>query len=855
MARHDRQAQASARYIAADDVHALKKTTQFSRTDHVKPHAVIAQLEPRLSIDRCNWREPDTQSVRPVTRMHTYFTQGRDNRPMPETLSHRATAAALLCTLSLLCTAPPASAAAFDLPSIDRIVNYTPKLPLQIFTADGAEIAQFGSERRIYTPLAKTPKLLQDAVLSVEDARFREHSGIDPKGMARAVVAALTGGRKQGASTITQQLVRTMLLTRAFTVERKAKEIVLAFKVEDALSKDRILEIYLNEIFLGQRAYGFAAAAKIYFGKTMDELTTGEAAMLAGLPQNPYYANPVANMERAVQRQRVVLDRMKATGAISEKQWAAARLEKIALRKPGERDLHAPHVAEMARRMVVERYGTEAYSSGIRVTTSLIASDQRAAHAAVQRGVLAFDRRGTWRGPEGLESLPESDDAKLSSAAGEALKDHMDDDTLRIAIVLKASPKEMLVQLGNGERVALNGAGLVWARAGLAAKAKAPLSIQRGSVIRVLQSGKKGTSNEWEIAQWPEAEAALVSLNSQTGRVRALVGGFDQSRQPFNHVTQAWRQPGSSFKPFLYSAALEERVMPATLVDDLPYTAPNGWSPSNSHAGSESPVTLREALTASSNLASVRVLNHVGVARAKEWTSRFGIDASRQPSNLTLALGTGSVTPLQMARGFATFANGGWRVSPVVVEKITDAQGKVLFEAPPPEALTEENRSIPARNAYVMSSLLNDVTRSGTGARVQADLRRNDVYGKTGTTDNAVDAWFVGYQPSLATAVWMGYGTPRSLGARESGSRTALPIWIDYMGAALKGVPEVPQGPPPPSLLRENNEWLYADWKNGGSVASITDAGGVQYAPEPGQFLPNIPDWAKALISGGPRDP
>jgi penicillin-binding protein 1A len=749
----------------------------------------------------------------------------------------------------------PASAATFDLPPIDRIVKYTPKLPLQIFTSDGAEIAQFGTERRIYVPLTKTPKLLQDAVLAVEDARFREHSGIDPKGMARAVVAALTGGRKQGASTITQQLVRTMLLTREFSVERKAKEIMLAFKVEDALSKDRILEIYLNEIFLGQRAYGFAAAAKTYFGKSMDQLTVGEAAMLAGLPQNPYYANPVANMDRALKRQRVVLERMKATGAITEAQWTAARAETIKLRTSGDNDLHAPHVAEMARRIVVERYGTEAYSSGIRVITSLIADDQRAAYEAVQKGVLDFDRRGSWRGPEGFEALPTADDAELSSLAAEALKDHPDDDTLRVAIVLKASPKEMQVQLGSGERISLTGSGLSWAQAGLKSKVKQELRIQRGSVVRVVQSGKKGTATEWSIAQWPEAEAALVSMDSNTGRVRALVGGFDQSRQPFNHVTQAWRQPGSSFKPLLYSAALEERVMPGTLIDDLPYTASNGWSPSNSHAGGDTPITLREALAKSSNLASVRVLDHVGVARAKEWAARFGIDAARQPSNLTLALGTGSVTPLQMVRAYATFANGGWRVAPVVVEKIIDAQGKVLFEEHPPEALTEDNRVIPARNAYVMSSLLNDVTRYGTGARAQALLKRRDVYGKTGTTDNAYDAWFTGYHATLATAVWMGYDTPRSLGNRESGSRAALPIWIDYMGDALKGVPETPLGPVPNGLTRENDDWLYAEWKNGGSVASITDAGGVQYAPEPGQFLPNIPDWARALISSGPRNP
>lgn len=761
---------------------------------------------------------------------------------------------AFILALSLS-SVPPADAATFDLPSTDRIVKYTPKLPLQIYTSDGAEIAQFGTERRIYVPLAQTPKLLQDAVLAIEDARFREHSGVDPKGMARAVVAALTGGRKQGASTITQQLVRTMLLNREFSVERKAKEIMLAFKIEDALSKDRILEIYMNEIFLGQRAYGFAAAAKTYFGKTMDELSIAEAAMLAGLPQNPYYANPVANMARATQRQRVVLERMKITGVISEAQRIAARAETIQLRTPGERDLHAPYVAEMARRIVVERYGTEAYSSGIRVTTSLKAADQRAAYDAVQRGVLAFDRRGNWRGPEGFEELPTTkatDGPELSRLAAEALKDHADDDTLRVAIALSANPKEVLVQLASGERVTLKGKGLRWAQAGLKAKVKQELKLARGSVVRVVQSGKKGSPDEWEIAQWPEAEAALVSIDSSTGRVRALVGGFDHARQPFNHVTQAWRQPGSSFKPLLYSAALEERVMPTSLIDDLPFSAANGWSPSNSHAGGESPITLREALTKSSNLVSVRVLNHVGVAKAREWAARFGLDASRQPDNLTMALGTGSATPLQMARAYATLANGGWRVTPVVVEKITDAQGKVLFEAPKAEALTDANRTIPARNAYVMSSLLNDVTRYGTGARAQAVLKRRDIYGKTGTTDNAFDAWFTGYHPTLATAVWMGYDTPRSLGTRESGSRSALPIWIDYMGAALKGVPETPLGNPPPGLIRKDNDWLYAEWNDGGAVARISDEDGVQYTPPPGLLDPLIPDWAKALISRGP---
>ncbi|MDO9569522.1 MAG: PBP1A family penicillin-binding protein [Hydrogenophaga sp.] len=728
---------------------------------------------------------------------------------------------------------PPAAAATFELPPIDRIVNYQPKLPLQVFTADGVEIAQFGAERREYVPLARTPKLLQDAVLAVEDARFREHSGVDPKGMARAALALLTGGRKQGASTITQQLVRTMLLTRELTVERKAKEILLAFKVEEALSKDRILEIYLNEIFLGQRAYGFASAARTYFGKPMDQLTLAEAALLAGLPQNPYYANPVANFERAVQRQRVVLERMRATGAITAQQLAAARAEKLTIRPPGQRSVNAEHVAEMARRTVVERFGTGAYTTGLRVTTSLRAADQRAAFEAVQRGVLAFDRRGTWRGPEGFETLPESNGPELESAAALALKDHRDDETLRVAVVLSASPKELRVQLASGERVSVKGEGLRWAQPGLNAKAKPELKLARGAVVRVVSTGNGPSGDTWAMTQWPEAEAALVALDTQTGRVRALVGGFDFTRQPFNHVTQSWRQPGSAFKPLLYSAALEARVMPATLVDDLPFTAANGWSPGNSNGAHSGPITLRQALSQSSNLASVRVLQHVGTQRAREWSTRFGMDAQRHPDNLTLALGTGLVTPLQMASAYATLANGGWHVAPVVIEKITDAQGKVLFEAPPPAALTEDNRALPERNAYVMSSLLNDVTRVGTAARAQALLKRPDLYGKTGTTNDAIDAWFTGYHPSLATAVWLGYDKPRSLGASASGGGLALPIWIDFMGDALKSVPVVPPPAPPAGLSRVNGEWLYSEWLEGGWVSSISDTGGVQYAGPP----------------------
>lgn len=774
-------------------------------------------------------------------------------------LQNRSRRAALALALAAaLAAALPATVSAFDMPSLDRIVHYQPKLPLQVFTADGEEIAQFGAERREYVPLARIPLQLQQALLAVEDARFREHSGVDPKGMARALVAVITGGRKQGASTITQQLVRTMLLTREFSAERKAKEIWLALKLESELSKDRILEIYLNEIFLGQRAYGFAAAAKTYFGKPLDQLTLAENAMLAGLPQNPYYANPVANFQRATQRQRVVLERMRETGVITEQQLAAARAEKLVIRTPGLRSVHAAHVAEMARRAVVERFGTEAYSSGLRVTTSLVAADQRAAHAAVQRGVLAFERRGAWRGPEDTESLPAGTGAELERAAAEALKDHRDDETLRVGIVLDANPKAVQVQLATGERVTLQGEGLRWAQRGLDPKAKAPLKLARGAIVRVVSTGKAKDrkTDVWAISQWPEVEAALVAMDPQSGRIRALVGGFDFTNQPFNHVTQGWRQPGSAIKPLLYSAALESRVMPGTLVDDLPFTAANGWSPTNSNHQTLGPITVRHALAVSSNLASIRVLQHVGTPTARDWLGRFGLDPARQPDDLTLALGTGSATPIQMVQAYATLANGGWRVPPVVIEKITDAQGKVLFEAPPAAPLTEDTRAIPARNAYVMSSLLNEVTRSGTAARAQAVLKRPDIYGKTGTTNEAVDAWFVGFQPTLATAVWVGYDKPRSLGGAESGGRIALPIWTDYMGVALKGKPVQPLPEPPEGVVASGGDLVYSEWRDGGWVSAISDTAGVQYQSSfgagVGRVFDAIGDW---LRSGRPAQP
>jgi penicillin-binding protein 1A len=395
--------------------------------------------------------------------------------------------------------------------------------------------------------------------------------------------------------------------------------------------------------------------------------------------------------------------------------------------------------------------------------------------------------------------------------------------------VLAASAREVTVQLTSGERIGLKGDALRWVRAGLAGKAQAPLKLQRGAVVRVMQRGKV-----WQFAQWPEVEAALAALDSSTGRVRALVGAFDFTRQPFNHATQAFRQPGSAMKPLLYSAALEAGVMPGTVVDDLPIEIPvigsKPWSPQNSDGRFDGSITLRDGLARSKNLVSVRVLQHVGVDAARDWAARFGLERDRQPNNLTLALGTGAVTPLQLAQAYAVFANGGWRVNPIVIERVSDAQGKVLFQAPPPVPFDEAQRALPSRNVFVMKSLLNDVTRVGTAARAQRELKRSDVYGKTGTTDEAVDAWFAGFHPSVAAVAWMGYGEPKSLGERESGGGLALPIWIEYMNAALKGVPTAAPGQPPGGVLKTDTDWRYSEWADAGWVQRIDASFGVLLA-------------------------
>ena len=743
-------------------------------------------------------------------------------------------ALAILLLLGGLALALAVAWALPQLPALDRVLNYQPRQPLQVFTADGVEIAQFGNERRRFVPIKQIPAMLQQAVLAVEDSRFHQHRGIDPRGLARAVLANLTGGLRQGASTITQQVARNFFLTARFSAERKLKEALLAIRIERQLGKDQILELYLNQIYLGQRAHGFAAAADTYFGKPLAALSIAECAMLAGLPQNPAYANPITNLARATQRQRIVLQRMLVAGVITEAQREQARSEQLLLRDPLQQPLQAGHVAELARAMVVERFGLQAYEQGIQVHTTLRAADQQAAHAALRRQVLAYDARQPWRGPEGHEDLPPETAPDIERAAALALRDHADDEQLRLAIVRQISKDALVVQLASGEQARISGDGLRLVQAALSPGAPLGLLIRRGSLLRVWQpptrpdgpDGPDVATPAWAVLQWPEVQAALVALDAANGQIRALVGGFDFSRQNFNHVTQAWRQPGSSLKPFLYSAALERGVMPATLVNDAPLETGDGWDPQNSDGRFDGPITVRDGLVRSKNLVSIRLLRQIGLPAALAGLARFGFEAARQPDNLTLALGAGSTTPMQLAQAYAVLANGGWPVAPVLIQRITDARGQLLFEAPTPVAMSDANRVLPARNAFVINSLLADVTRIGTAAAAQARLGRSDLYGKTGTTHQAVDAWFAGFQggaaaPGLVAVAWMGFEQAASLGARESGGALALPIWIDYMAVALMGVPVAAPALPPQDLLDLRGDWVYREWADEGAVLSI----------------------------------
>jgi len=709
-----------------------------------------------------------------------------------------------------------------NLPELSDLSDYRPKLPLRIYSAEGDLLGEFGEERRTLTPIDNIPDVMIDAVLAIEDARFYQHSGVDYLGVIRAGLANVSRAKSQGASTITMQVARNVYLSSEKTFTRKLYEILLTFKMEHALSKDQILEIYMNQIFLGNRAYGFAAASEAYFGKPLKDITVAEAAMLAGLPKAPSAYNPIINPKRARARQLYIIERMQDNGFITPAQAVAAKKQELRIKSgPASDRVHAEFAAEMVRQLMFAQYGEETYTRGLNVYTTLRASDQDVAYKALRRGIMDFERRQIYRGPEKFVTLP-TNPQELDEAIDDALESHPDNGDVMSAVVLEADPKKILAVRQNGEQVEITGEGLRPATSGLSAKAPAHIKIRRGAVIRVAKTPK----NTWEITQLPEVEGAFVSLDPRDGSIKSLVGGFDFLKNKFNHVTQAWRQPGSSFKPFIYSAALEKGFTQTTVVNDAPLffssgvTGSQAWEPKNYDGTFEGPMNLRRGLAKSKNMISIRVLQGVGAQNAQDWITRFGFDADKHPPYLTMALGAGSVTPMQMATGYSVFANGGYRVNPWLITKVTEQKtGKLLAQSPIPAAGDFE-RVIDARNAYVMTSLLQEVTRSGTAARAQALLKRNDIYGKTGTTNDSMDTWFAGYHPTLTAVVWIGYDTPRKLGDRETGGGLSLPIWISYMEHALKNAsilePPVPQG-----LTQVGAEWIYDEYARGQGIQQV----------------------------------
>lgn len=712
------------------------------------------------------------------------------------------------------------------LPSLEVLTDYRPKVPLRVYASDGSLIGEFGEERRSVIKMREVPEIMKQAIMAAEDERFYQHSGVDFLGVGRATLANLvSGGKRQGASTITMQVARNFFLSSEKTLKRKIYEILLSFKIENNLSKDQIFELYINQIFLGQRAYGFASASQIYFGKPIGELSIAEAAMLAGLPKAPSAFNPVVNPKRAKLRQQYVLRRMRELGFITQAQYDAANAQELQVKNnPNSFSGHAEFAAEMARQIAMARFPDDAYTRGLRIYTTINLEEQEAAYQSLRTSVMNYDKRHGYRGAEDYVDMGE-----VSSDQDESmdvmLQDVTDAGDLIPAIVLAADSRQIKAYRRGGEVITLTGEAMRLASRWLDDKTPANKRIRRGAIIRLIKG-----NNGWQLTQLPEIESAFLAANPADGAVRALIGGFDFSRNQFNHVTQAWRQPGSSFKPFIYSAAVEKGFGPGSVIPDDPITITSAqtgskpWSPHNYDNRYEGPMKMRSALAKSKNMVSIRLLQAVGVTETQEYTTRFGFDSAKIGPYLTMALGAVSVTPWQMVRAYSVFANGGYRVEPYIVREIRDDRGNLLAQFNPPTAGDESTRVIDARNAYLMDQMMRDVTSRGTAARAAAELARKDTAGKTGTTNDYVDAWFCGYQKTVAACAWIGFDQPRKMGNGETGGTAALPTWIGYMKQALKGVPETFM-PEPEGLKSAGGEQYYNDY-----IASIGGGGGTKKA-------------------------
>jgi penicillin-binding protein 1A len=697
-----------------------------------------------------------------------------------------------------------------NLPDLDSITSYRPKIPLRVFSADNVLLGEFGEERRSVMQLKDIPDVMKQTLLATEDDRFYEHGGVDYLGIMRAAIHNLMGGSKQGASTITQQVARNFFLSNEQTFKRKIYEVLMAWKIEQNLTKDQILEIYMNQIYLGQRAYGFSSASKIYFGKKLQDITLAEAAMLAGLPKAPGASNPISNPKRAKIRQVAILKHMLQLGYITPQQFEQAKNEDIHIgNNINEYGTHAEYVTEMARQMVYDQFKDDTYTLGLNVYTTVTKADQDAAYLSLRRGVMDYVKKHGYHGPEGYVEIP-ADKSDAEDEIESALADHPDSDDIISAVVLDANPKNVRAVLSNGDEVNIASAGLTFAASGLNVNAPPKHRIQRGSIIRVTLDDKT-----WTITQMPEVESAFVAASTNDGAIRALVGGFDFNRNKFNHVTQAWRQPGSSFKPFIYSASLEKGLSPATIINDAPIyfgpgqTGGQAWEPKNYDNKYDGLMTMRKGITLSKNMISIRILNRIGAKYGQQYITRFGFDADKNPPYLTLALGAGAVTPLQMVGAYSVFANGGYKINPYLISKITDSNGKVLTETKPALAGNEDIRVIDERNAFLIDSMLKDVVKFGT-ARGALALKRTDLAGKTGTTNDSVDAWFAGYQAKLVGIAWMGFDQPKNMGNRETGGGLALPIWMGFMQTGLKNIP-MEERAVPNGIIQADGDYYYVE--------------------------------------------
>lgn len=718
-----------------------------------------------------------------------------------------------------------------QLPSVESLREPNLGAPLLVLSAEGKRMGEFGAERRSPLRYEQFPKPLLQAFLAAEDDRFFEHSGVDFFGLVRAALKlAATGEKRQGGSTITMQLARNVFLTPERSYERKIKEILLARKMERELDKQRIFEIYLNRIFLGSRAYGVAAAAHVYFGKPLDQLTLAETAVLAGLPKAPSRDNPLVNPTAAKDRRNYVLRRMRELGFITEAAYRQALAEPLLAREhPPQVEIEAHYVAEMVRAAMFEKYGEQAYTAGYRVYTTVQAGRQEAANAALRKALLDYEERHGYGGPEAkadpeLAATLERTSPDRNEAAQALLRSRPRLADLPAALVLSASPEQLEVYSLERGVESIDAKGFAWTGK--------KYKLATGDVVRIRASGDK-----LRLSQKPGVQGAFVAVEPQDGAIRALVGGYDFFAGKYNRVTQAKRQAGSGFKPFLYAAALAKGYTPASIFLDAPivFDDPNlesEWRPSNYDEDFKGPMRLREALVQSRNLVSIRVLQAVGMGYALNYAQNFGLDKTRLPRDLTFSLGSAALTPLEIARGYAVIANGGFLVQPYFISRIEDARGQALFEAKPVRACPEcpaeitagdptaqlAARTLDPQTAYMLNSMLHDVTVRGTAAAVNA-MGRRDLGGKTGTSNDETDAWFNGYQATLAATAWIGYDTPTPLGRGEVGGRAALPMWMDFMRVALKGVPEqVAPRPEGMTDVRLNPDNGKLAWEGAGKV-------------------------------------